>query len=258
MRMHGSSPVVNNAKAFWNALLILFILGYSLAIPIQSQARLVPMAASDLAFATRVDAGEDKTNATTAACPLVVCAYLPLLSSSLPVRVVEVEFSPTRAYTYRAIGDVTAIYGYPVYNVKVKLQAFDSTGQLLDEYTRQTTFSATLPGQLNPFDLGTNIHYGSPVARVEVVISGFDIDSPTIYAPATVITTTNGQDYSPTVYAQIRNDGPVPMTDVHAVAWKLDQITGFQSEKVADMLLPGETVMYTHTFTYSYSPSLSG
>ncbi len=241
---------LRKAKPLWNKFLLVLILVYNLAAPAQSLVGFTPTAAGSPLFKNGTDAERVNTPSAypaMAACSNASCVYLPWLVSPVPARIVEVNISGTRIHTYRIIGDATVIYEYPVYNLTVKLQAFDSAGQLIDEFTGPTAFPATLPGQLNPFDIVTDIDY-TQVARVEVVIAGFDLNYPFVYAPATVITTTEGS----TVYALIRNDGPSPLTDVQAVAWSLFQYFNYPNqglEKVADTLLPGETVTYTKTFS---------
>jgi hypothetical protein len=259
---HGSVPGLKQAKAFWNAHLILFILVYSLVIPKQSLAKFTPLATGYLSFENGINADRVKMSLatpTTAACPQASCAFLPLLSSSLPVRIVEAGYQRTRADTYWYFGDITTLYGYPLYNVKIKFRAYDPAGQLKGEHTGPTIFPATLPGQLNPFDIKTNITDSLHTGRVEFLIAGFDLYSPIVYAPATVITTTEVQFPSTIVYAQIRNDGSAPLSDVKAYAWST---LGWSNpwgenylEKVADILLPGETITFTKIFYDNEFPS---
>jgi hypothetical protein len=255
-------PGLKKAKAFWNALLILFILVYSLAIPIQSLAGLAPLVSGYLSLENGINGGRFKTpsvNTTTVACPQAACAFLPLLSSSLPVRIVDVGYQGTRDGKYEIFGDIATLYGYPLYNVTIKFRAYDAEGQLRGEYTGPTIFTATLPGQLNPFDFQTNISHDFPTGQLEYLIAGFDLYSPIVYAPATVITATVVKDWGTTVYAQIRNDSSASLTDVNAYAWSLwgwsNPWGGNYLEKVADILLPGETITFTKYFYNNGDPT---
>ena len=247
-----SRPSLKKFGAFWNLFLLLPILVNNLATQAPSLANFAPVAAGHPVFGSGLDADRVDTplaNPTIAPCPNTSCVYLPWLASSLPVRIIDVGHQSTKAATYQVFGDLTALYGFPVYNVSIKFSVYDSVGQLLGEYLGSTMFPATLPGQLNPFDFKTNIPESLPVAREEVTLEGFDLNNPVVYAPATVITTTEVQNYSTTVYARIRNDNTLPLANVQAVAWSTlgwsDPWKDNHLEKVADILLPGEEITFT-------------
>jgi hypothetical protein len=249
-------------KASWNMFLLLLILVYNLAIPAPSLADSAPAAVGHSFFGRNSDSDRAEmhlASSTAAACPKTSCVYLPWLTSPLPLRVVDLGHQSTKVATYQVFGDLTTLYGYPVYNVSIKFRVYDAAGQLLDEYLGSTMFPATLPGQLNPFDFKTNIPESLPVAREEVTIAGFDLDSSVVYAPATVITTTEVQNYSTTVHARIRNDSMVPLTNVQAAAWSTlgwnDPWADNHLEKVADILLPGEEITFTKSIYGNSIPS---
>jgi hypothetical protein len=243
---------LEKARLLCVRFLLLFILFYNLANPAQSWAKYAPLAIGSPFFETSFDTG--RVNAPSAytdvaACPNTSCVYLPWLVSPVPAWVVEAKTEGNRNGTIWVWGDITTLYGYPIYNVTVKFRAYDAAGQLLGEGAGPTKFPATLPGQLNPFDFPTNINADSERGRLEYLIAGFDVYSPIIYAAATVITTTDVQMWGTTVYAQIRNDYSSPLTDVQAIAWAMQGYDLLYSvnhlEKVADILLPGETITYT-------------
>jgi hypothetical protein len=260
--IHVPALFLKKSKAFWNMFLLLINLVYNLAIPAPSLADFAPAAVGHPYFGSGIDS--DRVNAplansTTAACPKTSCVYLPWLISPMPVRLVDVGHHSTKFDTYQVFGDLTTLYEYPVYNVSIKFRVYDAVGQLLGEYLGSTMFPATLSGQLNPFDFKTNIPESLPVAREEVIIAGFDLYSPIVYAPATVITTTEVQDYGTTVYARIRNDGTMPLTNVQAIAWSTlgwyDPWEDNHLEKVADSLLPGEEITFTQLLYNNGIPS---
>ena len=90
-------------------------------------------------------------------CPPSDCVSLPLLSKPLPVRVFETERHHSRDEALRVTGEVVTTSDRPVYEVVVEVRVYDRAGHLLGSSRRATALTATLPGQLNPFEVVTNV-----------------------------------------------------------------------------------------------------
>jgi hypothetical protein len=84
--------------------------------------------------------------------------------------------------------------------------------------------TATLPSQLNPFDIPTNYPDCHPlypcVSRWEATITGWSLNSDRIYRPATTaITHIEDIGICMRVDVEVRNDGAEPLMDVVGGGW---------------------------------------
>lgn len=178
-------------------------------------------------------------------CNQAACVYFPLVVKPVPVRVVETTLTTTVMGGNRIVGDVTATVDEPVYNVQVEFRAFDAQGQLVDFGTTHTVFTATLPGQLNPFDLYGHVRTSNPVARTEVIVTGGSLSNYQTFAPLTLIDLQKDALES-TIRAKFRNDNPFPLTDVRAAAWSVYPTQfGISPDGIASSIAPGELITYT-------------
>jgi len=190
-------------------------------------------------------------------CPAPECVYLPLLSKPLPVRVFETEEHNSRWDTLLVTGEVVTTSDRPVYEVVVEVQVYDHAGHLLGSSRRATALTATLPGQLNPFDVTTNVDNNWLIASYEAIPIHWSLESEQVYRPVTaVITDTEGTpSYGTWVYAEARNDESQPLADVYAVVWSLNQndYSSMSPQPIAACLVPGETVAFTRFLYGAYS-----
>jgi len=180
-------------------------------------------------------------------CPAPECVYLPLLSNPMPVRVFETERHNSRVETLRVTGEVITTSDRPVYEVALEVRVYDYSGHLLGSTPGVTALTATLPGQLNPFDVTTNVDDDGWIGSYEVVITHWSMESEQVYRQVAAVITGMEYIYSGTwVYAEARNDEIEPLADVSAVVWSLHQNQwGITPRSIADCLAPGETVAFT-------------
>ncbi len=182
-------------------------------------------------------------------CSSLYCNYIPVVTILQPVRIVDETGGRDRGGNYIIKGDVTAMTSNQVTDLVLEARVFDSE-QLLGAFIGTTELKATLPGQLNPFVIGTNIStFEHPVANLHEDIRAIEwnSDGSPAFAPLTVVMTqTEGYMYlGTTVTATFRNDESLPMVNIIGMAWSFCQETISDGLLLADNLAPGETVTYT-------------
>jgi len=180
-------------------------------------------------------------------CPAPECVYLPLLSKPMPVRVFETKRYLSREGTLRVTGEVVTTSDRPVYEVVVEVRVYDHAGHLLGSKPGVTALTATLPGQLNPFEVVTNVDDDGSIGSYEAIPIHWSLDSEQVYRPVTaIITGTEAMDSGTWVYAEARNDESEPLADVYAVVWSLYQndYSPVIAQPIAACLAPGETVAF--------------
>ena len=180
-------------------------------------------------------------------CPTSDCVYLPLLSKPLPVRVFETEHHRSCDEALRVTGEVITTSDRPVYEVIVEVRVYDHAGHLLGSKPGVTALTATLPGQLNPFEVVTNVDDDGSIGSYEAIPIHWSLDSEQVYRPVTaIITGTEAMDSGTWVYAEARNDESEPLADVYAVVWSLYQndYSPVIAQPIAACLAPGETVAF--------------
>ena len=181
-------------------------------------------------------------------CPTSDCIYLPLLSNPAPVRVFETKHHRSRMETLRVTGEVIATSDRPVYEVALEVRVYDHAGRLLGSQPGITALTATLPGQLNPFEVTTNVGDDGSIGRYEVVITHWSLESDQVYHPVTAVITGTEEMYHGTwVYVEARNDEIEPLAEVYGVVWSLNQndYSPVIGQPIAACLAPGETVAFT-------------
>jgi hypothetical protein len=186
--------------------------------------------------------------------PAISNVYLPLVSvPSPPVQIAEAGLTSMISGQYFLRGDVTAIADHPVYDVAIEARLYDDYNNLLTTATGTTVLTATLPGQLNPFNvITTYLRSDSPyVGRWEAEITGWSLDSDRTYLPATVVSirTEVHAPYFTVVYVEVRNDNTQTVYDVRVVAWSLYQCVPIGSQSAAAVLAPGETAFFNTSLT---------
>jgi hypothetical protein len=189
-------------------------------------------------------------------CAQAACVYLPAVFVPPPAQVTSVDFTRDRAGDILVQGEVVNMTASPLYDVVVEARLYDQTNQLIDISSGTTVLSATLPGQVNPFNFYTDLSSHQPpfAARVEAQVSGWNQSSVKTYRPATILqvrTEPGLPSVSVTVHADIRNDESVPLTNVQVIAWSFPQnniITG----TTIDRLMPGATATVTTYVVYGY------
>jgi hypothetical protein len=171
--------------------------------------------------------------------------YLPIVSKPPPVYIAAVAPASYRDGTLAVQGEVVNFTNTPVYDVMIEGRFYDANGQLRYTVTGTTILTATLRGQLNPFELtaGRASSYPTPF-RSEARIISWRQGSDEGYRPATVISIRTQPSYISAIldiYIDIRNDEGTPLTEVRVSAWSLGQSSGFTSVTLDDPLMPGET-----------------
>jgi hypothetical protein len=189
---------------------------------------------------------------TPNACPAGVCVYLPVLPYTPvpPVEIVEWELHRNKPGYCVARGEIGTTTGKPVYDAQIDVRIYDQNNQLAGIQRGTPVFTATLPGQLNPFDIGTGVYCIYGEMHAEVAISGWSLTSGINFAPLSVTLWPQGVpgELVGVATARIRNDGSVPLENVQAVIWSLQQSDNIYTQKVADSMAPGEAITVTRGF----------
>ena len=171
-------------------------------------------------------------------CPAEYCSYLPLIGNPAPVVITEIYQWITRAGTYRFTGGVTA--NNPVNDVIIEVSFFD--GGI--KYSEPVILKASLPGQLNPFDIVTNVDYGTTPYEISVI--DWKPESQRKFRTVTIVSVSYSKDTAGTlVTADLHNDETRPLLDIHGVIWGWDQIYGIEADHITDSLAPGETTTFS-------------
>lgn len=193
------------------------------------------------------------SSAITTSCPDNYCLYLPYVNSPKPVKIMQTKATRSISGQFRVIGNVATTLDLPVEEVILELKGYDLRTGLLGVITGTTVLTATLPGQLNPFDMNTPFDAGE-VYSYSVEVVGWNSNPDTILcAPTLVATDTHWSFTGIDVVTTIRNDSPQTLSNVQSIAWALDTASGLSLIPVTDSLLPGETMTFA-SFVYGYYP----
>ncbi len=195
------------------------------------------------------------------ACQAAACIFLPLLPYTPipPVEIIAQNPGCTRNSLYQMRGEIIATRDIPVYDVTIEAQIYDWNNQLVGTAGTTTVLTATLPGQLNPFEIITNISCLIEGLHNVTMIAGWDPASAVTYAPlsADIFPKLNPGDPVYQVWARIQNDGAVPLENVKAIIWSLEQGNGLIATNIADSMAPGEVITMTQEF-YSVPVAIDG
>jgi hypothetical protein len=186
-------------------------------------------------------------------CPTASCQYLPIVSSPSPVQVMQIEYFGWLGQTLRVKGEIANMTDISVYDVEVEISVYNYNQQLLGTISGATVLTATLPGQVNLFDLGTNFYPGD-VGNVSARITDWSLTNPQLYiAPTLVMTEVQYIFNGYTVAGEIRNDTLIPITNVQGWSWTLDQLTHTGALPIVEVLQPGETASFGWTVNNYYT-----
>ena len=184
-------------------------------------------------------------------CSNVSCLYLPFMNSTPPIYITNINTLHAISGDLRVVGEVLTAMENPIFDVTIEVQVYDQFNQVIGTQTGSTVFTVTLPGQLNVFDIETDIPDNGQISRTEVEITDWNLDVPENYVVATVALTDTTVEfgYGTHVYAEIRNDTGFSIRNVVASTWSLDQAYSIYSILVSDILSPGEVASF-ETFLY--------
>ncbi len=192
---------------------------------------------------------------TFATCPQPLCLYFPQVARTESVRINSVGYgSYPRSINFRIVGDVINTSATPVYGVQVRATLYDYTANTTTTVSGTTSFSATLPGQLNAFELGG----GRNVTATEVSIVSWTTTSAQQIKNATILSTriysvTDNATYIYTIVSgTLRNDTGSKLNNVQVRAWSsiLVELSG---QPTIAQLDPGQTSTFQVTLP-SYNP----
>jgi hypothetical protein len=177
--------------------------------------------------------------------------FMPYIRNTFPVVVSESRcMGQKNSFDWAIVrGNVMNISDRPVYNVTIQADFYDSTGQVISS-TGHTVFTPTLSMQRNPFEIGGGIKFDN-VADCTAKILSWSWESSAEFLPLTVV---SADTNSSPVFVLFRNDNPVPLKNVIAYAWSLDQYYSFGTGSLKDPIAPGETITYTNYIMYGFPP----
>jgi len=178
--------------------------------------------------------------------------FMPYIRNTFPVVVSESRcMGQKNSFDWAIVrGNVMNISDRPVYNVTIQADFYDSTGQVISS-TGHTVFTPTLSMQRNPFEIGGGFKFDN-VADCTAKILSWTRESSAEFLPLTVVYTDT--HIPTTVSALFRNDNQVPLKNVIAYAWSLNQYYSFDTPPRKDLIAPGETITYTEYFPYGDPP----
>jgi hypothetical protein len=96
-------------------------------------------------------------------CSQPNCIYLPAVFVPPPAHVTAVYFTRDRPGNILAQGEVINTTANPLYDVVVEARLYDETNQLIRTISGTTVLSATLPGQVSPFNFDTGLSIFQPL-----------------------------------------------------------------------------------------------
>jgi hypothetical protein len=178
------------------------------------------------------------------------CMFLPLVSNPHPVRVFEYQTYGSREGNTQMIGDVITTSGRPVYNVQLEFKLYDRYSELVASASGETVMNATLPGEVNPFNITTDFDWqvwDEKVWRYEINVTGWSLESDKEYRPLTtnIIRTEETPFLGTWVDVEVRNDESLMLAEVYGTAWDLGQAAPSIKRLLSTCLAPGETAFFS-------------
>lgn len=180
-------------------------------------------------------------------CLDTFCYFLPYISVPAPVTITETNTYRWLGGGMRVTGEVVTTFQQPVYNLEIEVRAYDYANQLMDIGSGTPVFTATLPGQINPFDIYLPFEAGN-VNYLIVEPSSWTLTTTQIYVAPTIVAISDVSNTGEVV-TTIRNDNLQPLIRVYGVLWTLDQLFSISPILVTDYLAPGETAVFTYTIS---------
>lgn len=205
---------------------------------------------SPMGRATRMPVSDD---------PNQTQVFMPFIGNSIPLIVVHKHNFCSKTTSFFVRGDITSLVDLAFYDVILEAKAYDGEGQLLGTLLGHPIITATLTGQLNPFEIGFNANCAD-VVDSEVEVISWSRDSPLVYWPATLVYTSTVVSFGngTWVTAEFRNDAGLPMQDVTGLAWSVhEKFSLGPLRHIADSLAPGETVTYIEFLDDVYGFAIS-
>jgi hypothetical protein len=217
-------------------------------LPIRLMLAVMLLLASGNMPAKAAQRGSDAPNT----CPAGVCVYLPVLPYTPvpPVEIVEFELTRNKPGYCVARGEIGTTTGKSVYDVQIDVRIYDQNDQLAGIQSGTSVFTATLPGQLNPFEIGTGVYCIYGEMHAEVAISGWSLSSRINYMPLSIDLLPKGEpgEFVYEVMARIQNNGPVSLENDQASIWSSQQYENYFIQNVTDVMVPGEVITVTRSF----------
>lgn len=173
--------------------------------------------------------------------------YIPIVQRQPPAQVSEIFVRSTRFGDVRIIGVVESLTSWPIHNVSVQVRGYDLDQQTIVTFTVTTIFTATLPDQVNVFDLNTGIQ---SLLDISAEVISWDDTGSVLYAPVSVIDV----DTFPTAIGQfitatLKNEQSQTLHDIVGLFWHETEWFGHELQLITDQLEPGEIYVYK-TFVY--------
>ena len=192
-----------------------------------------------------------------ASCQSAHCQYLPLMHNPAPVHITIAQAGSIRyvSMPIRVVGEVEATGGIPAYGVVIEASAYNIINPSLISTTLGTTlFTATLPGQINPFDFSMIGVTADEYIFKEARIITWTLESELSYVALTTVLTVTQIDFGHGTYVdvQVRNDSGLPVENVQAVVWALGEGYSNYLRPVAPALAPGESAYFSDYVDHIY------
>jgi hypothetical protein len=180
-------------------------------------------------------------------CDNANCNFLPLIRQDIQVDINELDDKVGRDSYCWFLGDLMS--NAPVRDVVVEVSIGDQ------KFSSTTSLEAALPGQLNPFEIGSEFLFHCPTDYQVQVIS-WEVDLERIYRNTNIVSVSSSlvPFSGMNVTAEIRNDEASPLLDIQGVIWSMDMSYSPIVKSVAASLAPGEAATFT-TLIYGTGPS---
>lgn len=181
-------------------------------------------------------------------CDNLYCNALPLVFTSDSLAVEAALLTRTISGQYRITGAVSNHSTKTFYNVSVRANLHGQNNELIEVITGTTILTATLSGQLNPFDvIARSTVFNTNVYSVNVSISAWSLNAIHEYQALSVIGIDTLDTSNHTVIVKLQNSQPRQLFNVQAVAWAPNQCFSINKVDVARSISSGGTVAFTMT-----------
>lgn len=168
--------------------------------------------------------------------------FLPNIRNTIPVVISESNCQTLKDGSHEVWGNVMNISDQTVYDVTIQADFYDYNGQVITS-TGHTVFTPTVSMQRNPFETGPGVFVQDLIDCTAKIVS-WTRESSTEFLPLTAVYTDT--QISNTVSVLFRNDNQVPLKNVRAFVWSLDQYYPFiGTAPLSNPVAPGETITYT-------------
>jgi hypothetical protein len=150
------------------------------------------------------------------------CVYLPLTTTAPIVQVGAYGTTVTRGdHALIVVGEVVNLTSTPVYSVTVEARFYNNE-ELITTETTTTAFTATLPGQSNPFQVRGPSVEDYRHLTFELSIKDWAETSDIIYQPLTILSKAVSGGFQPYVSGTLLNTHSSTLTSVQVAVWGID------------------------------------